>query len=94
MSTAAAPTTDESPARISVSFKSEDTGPNEEPIGPVIVIDHAVYDKDPEIVRRRETGGFGIPFGYEPQGRTDLGWKSRREALAIAASHGVQLIDY
>jgi hypothetical protein len=39
MSTAEAPTADEPPTRISVSFKSEDTGPNEEPIGPVIVID-------------------------------------------------------
>ena len=72
--------------RISVSFKPE--GPGE--IGPVIVIEHDAYDEDPEIVKSRKAGGFGLPFGYKPQGMNDLGWKSRREALAIAGpAHGL-----
>jgi hypothetical protein len=48
---------------------------------------------DPEIVKSSREGGFGIPFGYKPNGMTDLGWRTRREALAIAAEHGVTLTE-
>jgi hypothetical protein len=52
------------------------------------VIDHDIYDTDPEIVKRRREGAFGMPFGYKPNGVTELGWRTRREALAIAAERG------
>jgi len=74
---------------VSVSFKQEDFSERDEPIGPVVVIDHDRYDKDPEIVKGGESGS--IPFG---DGMTELGWKTRREALTIAAEHGVKLVEW
>ncbi len=79
---------------ITVSFKTEDWDDENSAIGPVVVIDHDLYDKDPEIVKSRRGGGFGIRFGYKPSGMTDLGWRTRREALAVAAEHGVTLMEY
>jgi hypothetical protein len=79
---------------ITASFKDEAEEDDGRAIGPVIVTDHEVYDKDPEIVNRREGRQSGVPFGYKPQGVTDLGWKTRREALAVAAEYGVPLTDY
>ncbi len=79
---------------ITVSFKPEDWDDEDRAIGPVVVIDHDLYDTDPEIVKSRGEGGFGIPFGYKPNGMTELGWRTRREALAIAGKHGVTLTDY
>jgi hypothetical protein len=54
------------------------------------VIDHEVYDKDPVVAE----GRVGVPFGYKPQGMTDLVWLTRREALAVAAEHGVTLEEW
>jgi hypothetical protein len=79
---------------ITVSHKTEDWDDEGREIGPVVVIDHDLYDKDPEIVKSCREGGFGIPFGYKPNGMTELGWRTRREALAVAAEHGVTLTEY
>jgi hypothetical protein len=72
--------------------QQEDFSERDEPIGPVVVIDHDCYDKDPEVVKGGESGF--IPFGYKPDGMTELGWKTRREALTIAAEHGVKLVEW
>jgi hypothetical protein len=74
---------------LTVSFKEEG-----EEYGPVVVIDHDVYDKDPVIAKARAEGNPGKPFGYRPQGMTELGWLSRRDALAVAAEHGVTLKEW
>jgi hypothetical protein len=74
---------------VTVSFKDE-AGE----LGPVVVIDHDVYDKDPVIAKARAEGHLGRPFGYKPQGMTELGWLTRRDALAVAAEHGVQLQEW
>jgi hypothetical protein len=79
---------------ITVSFKAEDYDDEDRPIGPVVVIDHDIYDTDPEIVKLRREGAFGVPLGYKPNGLTELDWRTRREALAIAAEHGVTLTEY
>ena len=79
---------------ITVSFKAEDYDDEDRPIGPVVVIDHDLYDTDPEIVKRRREGGFGMPFGYTPNGMTELGWRTRRQGLAIAAERGVTLTEH
>ncbi len=42
---------------ITVSFKTEHYDDEDRPIGPVVVIDHDLYDTDPEIVKRRREGG-------------------------------------
>jgi hypothetical protein len=80
--------------RMTVSFKPEDWDDDGREIGPVVVIDHDLYDTDPEVVSSRRQGGFGIPFGYKPNGQTELGWRTRREARAIAAERGVALTEY
>lgn len=74
---------------ITVSYKDEGGE-----LGPVVVIDHEIYDQDPVVARRRNEGSVGIPFGYKPQGLTELGWLTRSEALAVAASHGVTLEEW
>lgn len=74
---------------VTVRFKDEDGE-----LGPVVVIDHEVYDKDPVVAERRAEGSVGGPFGYKPQGMTELGWLTRREALAVAAEHAVTLEEW
>lgn len=46
------------------------------------MINHKVYDKDPVIAKNKAEGRVGVPFGYKPQGLTELGWLTRRRALA------------
>lgn len=77
---------------VTVQWKHEDTV-NGQPVGPVTVTDHTLYDADPEIMKAHATGAVGIPFGYEPAGVTDLGWKTRTEAQSIAVTYGVPLIQ-
>jgi hypothetical protein len=74
---------------VTVRFKDEDGE-----LGPVVVIDHEVYDKDPVIAKLKAEGRVGKPFGYKPEGITDLGWLTRRQALAVAAEHGVTLEEW
>ena len=74
---------------LTVSFKDEGGE-----CGPVVLIDHDVYDKDPVIAKARAEGSPGRPFGYKPDGMTELGWLSRRDALAVAAEHGVMLEEW
>ena len=71
---------------VTVSFKDEDGE-----LGPVVVIDHDIYDKDPVISKNNADGSVGVPFGYKPQGLTELGWLTRRRALA---EHGVTLEEW
>jgi hypothetical protein len=70
---------------ITVSFKDEGGE-----LGPVAVIDREIYERDPVVAQ----GGVGIPYGYKPQGLPELGWLTRSEALAVAASHGVTLEEW
>lgn len=69
-----------------VTFKDEGSI-NDGTVGPVHVFDMDVYNADPKV---RESA-VGVPYGYVPQGRTDLGWMRRSDAEATAAAHGVLL---
>jgi hypothetical protein len=69
-----------------VAFKDEDFDDNCGPMGPVVVI-------RAEGETAEAAAAAGVPFAYEPHQASDLGWKTRREALAIAAEHGVKLTD-
>lgn len=72
-------------AGLEVHFKDED-GPDDNPIGPVIVIDPKMRADDPKV---DEIGS--IPFGYEPEWLLDMGWMSRSEAAGIALWCGTEL---
>jgi hypothetical protein len=74
---------------VTVSFKDEDGE-----LGPVVVIEHEVYDEDPIIAKNRAEGRLGVPFGYKAQGLIELGWLTRGQALAVAAKHGVTLEEW
>jgi hypothetical protein len=76
---------------MSVTVRYKDEGGE---LGPVIVIDHEIYDKDPVIAKNKAEDCVGVPFGYKPQGLTELGWLTRRRALAVAAEHGVTLEEW
>ena len=78
---------------VTVSFKHEDTQQGQ-PVGPVVVIDDATYDQDPEIARARESGQIGIPFGYKPQGQSELGWLTLSRARKVATHYGVGLTEH
>jgi hypothetical protein len=75
--------------RVSVSFKSEDEQ-HGQVVGPVVVYDHEVYDKDPEAAK----GGLGVPFGYTPQGMHQLGWQKLSVARRVAKHYGVELEEW
>jgi hypothetical protein len=77
---------------IVVTFKCELSEAGVD-IGPVVLIDTDLYDNDPEVKKRPKRPGsiqVGLPRGYKPQGRTNLGWKSREEAESIAAEQGAE----
>lgn len=74
-----------------VLFKCE-TFIDDQPAGPVVILDVDLYEADPVVAQRRADGVPGIPYGYEPQGRTLLTpWRTRAEARSIATRHGVSL---
>jgi hypothetical protein len=70
-----------------VTFKDEDCDDDGAPIGPVVVI--RAEGKDAEA-----GAAAGVPFRYEPEQAERLGWKSYREAVAIAGAHGVPLTEW
>jgi hypothetical protein len=74
---------------IVVTFKGEDYDEDCGPIGPVVVLRREF--EHPDAAAAREAG---VPFAYEPHEATGLGWKTRREAAAIAADHGVSLTEW
>jgi hypothetical protein len=76
-------------AIVVVTFKDEDCAAEHDQIGPVLLIRRACESPDEAAAREA-----GLPFAHEPHEATDLGWKTRREALAIAANHGVTLTDW
>jgi hypothetical protein len=83
---------------LSVSFKNFGHERGEE-IGEVVIFDSAKMDADPVLAAGTEEGVGGamvtlIPFGHESPGITELGYKTRREAEAIAAQHGVPLSEH
>jgi hypothetical protein len=65
---------------VVVTFKDQDCDDDRGPFGPVVVIRRD--SESPEAAAAREAG---VPFLYEPGEATDLGWRTRREAAAIAA---------
>jgi hypothetical protein len=74
---------------VIVTFKDEDYGDERGAFGPVLVIRRDC--ESPEAAAAHEAG---VPFLYEPGEASDLGWKTRREAAAIAAAHGVRLTEW
>ncbi len=70
-----------------VTFKDEDCDGDGAPIGPVVVIRAEGEDAE-------AAAAAGVPFRYEPEHAQDLGWKSYREARAIAGEHGVPLTEW
>jgi hypothetical protein len=86
---ATADTKDPAMSIVVVTFKDEDYDDDCGPIGPVVVIRRDL--ESPEAAAAREAG---FPFDYDPGEATDLGWKTRREAAAIAADHGVGLTEW
>ena len=83
---------------LSVSFKHFGDERGEE-IGEVVIFDSEKMDADPVLAAGTEEGVGGatvtlIPFGHESPGITELGYKTRREAEAVAAQHGVPLSEH
>jgi hypothetical protein len=83
---------------LSVSFKHFGNERGEE-IGEVVILDSEKMDADPVLAASTEEGMGGatitlVPFGHESPGITELGYKTRREAEAIAAKHGVPLSEH
>jgi hypothetical protein len=73
---------------VVVTFKEEDYDEDVGPFGPVVVIRPVAETQDAAAAREA-----GIPFPYKPGEATNLGWKTRREAAAIAADQGVDLTE-
>jgi hypothetical protein len=83
---------------LSVSFKNFGHERGEE-IGEVVIFDEEKMAADPVLAAATEEAASGamvtlIPFGHESPGITELGYKTRREAEAIAAEHGVPLSEH
>ena len=74
---------------VVVTFKDEDCAADHSHIGPVLLIRRE--SESPDEAAAREAG---LPFAHKAHEATGLGWKTRREALAIAADHGVTLTDW
>jgi hypothetical protein len=70
-----------------VTFKDEGCDGGGVPIGPVVVIRAEGEDAE-------AAAAAGVPFRYQPEQAEDLGWKSYREAVAIAEEHGVPLTEW
>jgi hypothetical protein len=69
-----------------------------EEIGEVLIFDDDLMGADPVLAANtNKVGGASvtsIPFGHDCPGITELGYKTRREAEAIAAQHGVSLSEH
>lgn len=82
---------------LSVSYKHFGHERGEE-IGEVLIFDDDLMDADPVLAANtKEVRGASvtlIPFGHDCPGITELGYKTRREAEAIAAQHGVSLSEH
>lgn len=82
---------------LSVSFKHFGDERGEE-IGRVLIIDPEVVATDPTAASSaEEVGGVTVmmtPAVDDSPGITDLGYKTRLEAEAIAAQHGVPLSEH
>ncbi len=84
---------------ISVGFKhfGEESG---EEVGDVVVIDHDIFDNDPEVQANTQDGEAGkvillpSPNAPAPNGMKKLGYMTRRAAEAVAAELGVELEDH
>jgi hypothetical protein len=70
-----------------VTFKDEDRDDDGAPIGPVVVVRAEGEDV-------QAAAAAGVPFRYRPEQADDLGWKSYREAVAIAEERGVPLTEW
>jgi hypothetical protein len=70
-----------------VTFKDEDCDGDGVPIGPVVIIRAEGEDAE-------AAAASGVPFHYQPEQAEALGWKSYREAQAIAGEHGVPLTEW
>ncbi len=75
---------------VVVTFKEEDRDDRAGPVGPWWSYGGRESESHDESAARQA----GVPFAYKPGEATDLGWKTRREAVAIAADHGVALTDW
>jgi hypothetical protein len=71
-----------------VTLKGEDRDSDGLPIGPVVVIRAEGADAE------AAAAAVGVPFRYRPEQAEDLGWKSYREAVAIAGERGVPLTEW
>lgn len=83
---------------LSVSYKHFGRERGEE-IGEVVIFDDEKMATDPVLAANTEEGASGamvtlIPWGHESPGITELGYKTRREAEAIAEQHGVPLSEH
>ncbi len=70
-----------------VTFKDEDCDADGVPIGPVVAI--RAEGKDAEAA-----AAASVTFRYQPEQAGNLGWKSYREAVAIAEEQGVPLTEW
>lgn len=70
-----------------VTFKDEGCDGGGVPIGPVVVIRAEGEDAE-------AAAAAGVPFFYQPERAGNLGWKSYREAVAIAGEQGVPLTEW
>lgn len=83
---------------LSVSFKHFGHERGEE-IDEVVIFDEEKMNADPVLAANTEEATSGalvtlIPCGHESPGITELGYKTRREADAIAKRHDVPLSEH
>jgi hypothetical protein len=71
---------------VVVAFKDEGSDDGRS-FGPVVVI--RAQGENAETA-----AAAGVPFAYRPEQANEVGWKSYREAMAIAAQHGVTLTEW
>lgn len=82
---------------LTISFKHEDSY-HGMAIGPVFVTVQETYDAWLKAHGAAHTNGRGetrylVPFGAKPDGRHDLGWMTKQQALEVADHYGVTLED-
>jgi hypothetical protein len=70
-----------------VTFKDEGRDGDGAPVGPVVVV-------RAEGEEAEAAAAAGVPFRFRPEQADALGWKSYREAVAIAGQHGVPLTEW
>ncbi len=71
-----------------VTFKAETIAVGGQDAGPVSVVDVAAMRADPNL-----DGALGMPYGYRPPWREDLGWLTRSQAEREAQTRGVALTE-